>query len=163
MRHKSNTSQLGPAVKIGDDFHGWLLDQASALKGRRALSLDWDNLAEELEAMAALDRRELLRRLTTLFEHMLKLQYQPDQLLRRSRRGWKLTIIRSRTEIRRLVDQSPGLKGKLEEFAKSAYADARRQAGEAMRMNRYQWKRTFPSDCPWSLDQVQDEDFFPSA
>src|SRR5712692_2353470 len=135
------------SVRIDEDFYSWLLDQAGALRDKRVLSLDWDHLAEELEAMAAVERRELLSRLTTLYEHMLKWQYEPQELQRRSR-GWRLTITRSRTEIRRLLDYSPGLKSRLEEFAAAAYTDARRQAGEAMGLERSRWDRLLPQKSP---------------
>lgn len=29
---------------VEDDFYGWLIDQAAALKGQRYNSLDWKNL-----------------------------------------------------------------------------------------------------------------------
>jgi hypothetical protein len=145
-----------PEIKINDDFHGWLLDQASALRERRYLSLDWDNLAEELEAMAARERRELLRRLTTLFEHLLKLAYQPDQLPRRGH-GWRRTIVRSRIEIKRLLHDNPGLKGQMEQFAADAYADGRRIAGSAM-----EGQVALPDSIPWSIDKALEADFFPS-
>jgi len=153
--------QQGPAVNLVDDFHGWLLDQASALRERRHFSLDWDNLAEELEAMAATDRRELLRRLTTLFEHLLKLAYQPDELPRRGN-GWRRTVVNSRIEIERLLNQSPGLKGQMEEFALDAYAGGRRKAGTAMGFRREQWETILPDISPWSIDKALEADFFPA-
>jgi hypothetical protein len=150
-----------PRVKLDDDFHGWLLDQASALRERRYFSLDWDNLAEELEAMAATDRRELLRRLTTLFEHLLKLAYQPQELERRGN-GWRRTIVRSRIEIERLLNLSPGLKGQMRTFALDGYAGACQAAGTAMGLRRAQWEAIFPATSPWSIDQVLEADFFPA-
>jgi hypothetical protein len=150
-----------PTIKINDDFHGWLLDQASALRERRYFSLDWDSLAEELEAMAATERREVLRRLTTLFEHLLKLAYQPDELSRRGN-GWRRTVVNSRIEIERLLNQSPGLKGQIEDFALDAYAGARRKAGTAIGLRRDQWEVLLPDVNPWSIDQALEPDFFPA-
>src|SRR5258708_20069305 len=49
---------MGPSVQIENDFHGWLLDQAAALRGRNNFALDYDALAEELEAMAKREQRE---------------------------------------------------------------------------------------------------------
>jgi hypothetical protein len=46
-------------VRIDEDHHGWLLAQASLLRSGRHDSLDWSNLAEELEAMAAARRRKI--------------------------------------------------------------------------------------------------------
>jgi len=152
-------AQGSPAVRIEDDYYGWLLDQASVLRGQRYSSLDWSNLAEELEAMAAAERRELLRRLTTLLAHLLKFQYQPEVRRERSR---KLTIVRSRTEIKRLLDYSPGLKGQLTEYVAAAYDDAKNDAGVDIRLERHQWEELFPITCPWTLEQIQSPDYFPS-
>src|ERR1700730_17973075 len=62
--------QQGPAGKLVDEFYDWLLDQASALRNRQFNSLDCDNLAEELEAMAAEQRREIRKHLTNLLLHL---------------------------------------------------------------------------------------------
>ena len=67
-------------LDIETDFHGWLLDQAAALRARDYESLDWDNLAEELELMGARERRELRSELKILLLHLLKLKFQPSQL-----------------------------------------------------------------------------------
>jgi len=34
------------------DFHAWLLNQAASLRDRRHDRIDWESIAEELEAMA---------------------------------------------------------------------------------------------------------------
>lgn len=41
------------------DFYAWLNRQAQVLRSRESESLDWDHLAEEIEAMAAGEKREL--------------------------------------------------------------------------------------------------------
>ena len=74
------------------DFHAWLLDQADKLRTRRLGSLNCDDLAEELEAMARKDRIELRSRLQHLLSHLLKWAYEPS---RRSK-SWTATINESR-------------------------------------------------------------------
>jgi uncharacterized protein DUF29 len=148
------------SARVDEDYYGWLLEQAAAIRARRLVALDWEHLAEELEAMAGAERRELLRRLTTLFAHLLKMQFQPDARRARSRR---LTVARSRREIDRLLSDSPGLKGKLVELAAEAYADAREDAGVEMGLERDRWERLFPVDCPWTVEQSRDSDFYPSV
>lgn len=106
--------------------------------------------------MAAAERRELLRRLTTLLGHLLKLRYQPRPRNERSR---ILTVVRSRTEIIRLLRDSPGLKGQLEGLVADAYADARRETGIEIGLARRDWEQLFPKQCPWSVDLILDEDF----
>ncbi len=147
------------SVSVEEDYHGWLLHQARLLRGRHLAALDWSNLAEELEAMAGAERRELLRRLTTLYAHLLKMQYQPEPRRARSR---KVTIVRSRSEIERVLKQSPGLRGQLEEFAKEVYPDGRREAATDIGLKRREWK-LLPTTSQWSLRQIMDPDFFPMS
>lgn len=56
------------------DFYAWLNQQAQVLRSRESESLDWDHLAEEIEAMAAGEKRELTSHLKTLLVHLLKLE-----------------------------------------------------------------------------------------
>jgi Domain of unknown function DUF29 len=86
------------SIGIDDDLHGWLLAQASALRSQRYKSLDRNNLAEELEAMAAAQRRELLERLTTMLAHLLKLRYQPQEVPQRGR-NWLQSLSRIRERL----------------------------------------------------------------
>jgi hypothetical protein len=145
--------QVGPSVNIEDDFHGWLLNQASALRNRNTIALDWDNLAEELEGMAAAERRELLKRLVTLFEHLLKLAYQPDEVFQHGR-YWVITVIRTRQEIQDLLNDNPGLKGRLAELAEKAYPRAAKIV--------YQFVANLPEQNPWSIDQALNEELIPN-
>lgn len=144
--------------QIDEDFCGWLVDQASALRKRQPVSLDWDHLAEELEDMAAAQKGELVKRLATLFEHFLKMAFQPEE--RRARKR-KVTIVKTRNAIDELLKRSPGLKGQIEALAREAYAYGSKQAGTALGMSRRQWEQQFPAVAPWNLEQLLDEDFFP--
>ena len=147
-------------TRVEDDFHAWLLEQAALLRNKQFQLLDWSNIAEELEAMAGAQRRELLRRLATIFEHMLKIEYQPEE---RRERGRRSTIVKSRTAIERLLEESPGMKGQLEDLAEKAYADGCKYAGTDLGFARREWEKTFPRKSPWTLKQILDEDFFPSG
>ena len=71
-----------------------------------------------------------------------------------------MTVVRSRREIKRLLEESPGLKGKLEEYVVKTYADARQDAGVEMGLERHTWAALFSPACPWTLDQLMDDDFF---
>ena len=144
-------------VSVEEDYHGWLMRQAGLLRSREAKALDWEHIAEELEAMAGAERRELLRRLTTLYAHLLKMQYQPES---RRARGRRVTIDRSRLEIDRILNLSPGLRGQVETFARDVYPPARRQAALDIGLKPRQWK-LIPTESPWTLEQAMDPDFFP--
>ncbi|MHB8381055.1 MAG: DUF29 family protein, partial [Candidatus Binataceae bacterium] len=59
-------------IGAANDFHGWCVQEARLLHDRQASLLDWDSLAEELETMAAAEKRELRKRLRNLLFHLLK-------------------------------------------------------------------------------------------
>jgi Domain of unknown function DUF29 len=98
------------------DFVRWTEAQAAGL--RRAaetksnLPLDWMNLAEEVESLGRSQRRELRSRLANIIEHLLQLQHSPAT---EPRIGWTETIGRERREIERLLEDSPSLRGELEQ------------------------------------------------
>jgi len=103
--------------------------------------------------MGASERRELGNRLAVLLAHLLKWQFQPE------RRGtsWRLTIKEQRQRSARVLRQNPSLKSRLAEMAADAYQDARLMAARETGCE----EGGFPADCPYSLEQIQDPEFFP--
>jgi len=89
----------------------WAEDQArvlrSAAKARINLPVDWENVAEEIESLGKSQGRELASRIGSILVHLMKLQASPAT---EPRAGWRETIIEQRTEIRRLMDDSPSLR-----------------------------------------------------
>ncbi len=151
---KKRIREESPAVRIDDDFHGWLLDQASALREQRSQALDWSDLAEELEALARKDRTELRSHLQNLLSHLLKWTYQPS----RRTNSWKATIDASRDRIEDLLEESPSLRIELNKlFSESkAYARAVRDA-----VTDTGGQVHFPSPSPWTLNEALEPDFLP--
>jgi hypothetical protein len=58
------------------DFYAWLEATASLLRAGKWHDIDAQALTEELDAVRAQDRREALRRLRRLLQHLLTWQYQ---------------------------------------------------------------------------------------
>ena len=141
------------ALEHDKDYYGWTQQQAEFLRQRRFADLDIDYLSEELESMGASDRRELMSRLTVLLTHLLKWQYQPE------RRGtrWRLTITEQRRSIRRLLADSPSLQPLLPGILVEEYRDARDDAIYETSLA----KSRFPLDCPYSIEQVLNSEFWP--
>ncbi len=69
-----------PRTLYDRDFAAWALDQAARLRqaaGGADDALDWLNLAEEIEALARRDRRELASHIRVVAEHLMKLEAFP--------------------------------------------------------------------------------------
>ena len=145
-------------LDLKTDFHGWLLDQAAALRAREYESLDWDHLAEELELMEARERHELRSELKILLLHLLKLKFQPGQLHRHH--SWRNSIVEAREQIADITKDSPGIfQGKRDDVLAEVYMRARDKAARESRLS----PATFPETCPWTYDQIIDPDFFPGV
>lgn len=133
------------------DFAAWADAQASALRTRSANELDWNHLAEEIEALGARDRREIRTRVQRVCEHLLKLQFLPDL---DPRRGWRASVIEQRRQIALLVEESPSLAQHPGAVLADAYHDALAPLRET-------YSAAFPDDCPWTVDEVLDPAFMP--
>ena len=145
-------------LNIEEDFHGWLLDQAAALRARDYEAIDWDHLAEEIEGMAAHDRRRVEKHLRKLLLHLLKFKFEPEELHRH--KSWRDSVNTAREEIEEIRAESPGIfQGKPDEFVAKAYRRARRKAIDQSELP----PGTFPEECPWTYEQVMDEGFFPGV
>jgi hypothetical protein len=135
-----------------EDFAVWAAETASVLRAGRFSELDIEHVAEEIEDMAKGQRRELVSRLTVLLIHLLKWKHQPEK---RSP-SWQSAMDRQRAELAELFEDSPSLRRSVEALPK-AYRNARRRTGIETRLP----AETFPRECPFTLEQVLDEDFLP--
>ena len=142
-----------------DDSYNWALNQLEVLRGRRYLALDWDGLAEELEAMAHRDEREVISHLRILLLHLLKWAYAA---VRRSERSWTNSIVEARQELSLILDGSRTLANKFPEFLGKAYEQGRARAGAQMNLPKRDWDHLFPTECPWTQAQLLNEDFYPA-
>lgn len=96
------------------DFLAWTRHQAEALRAAAQagtnVPLDWEFLAEEIEDLGRQIQYELEKRLTTVIEHLLKLQFSPAT---HAHAGWRQTIRRSRQHIASLLKGNRTLRDKV--------------------------------------------------
>jgi hypothetical protein len=120
-----------PAELYEDDFVRWTEQQAAALRNAAVhganLPLDWENLAEEIDSLGRSQRNELGSRLAVILEHLIKLENSPAK---NPRSGWMDTIDRERSDVERLLQQSPSLR---DEIAQMILAETARAARLAAR------------------------------
>jgi hypothetical protein len=95
------------------DFFEWTREQAAALRSVAAggnARPDYENLIEEVESLGIALKHELGSRISTIIEHLLKLEFS---LAAQARPGWKSTIRRERGVIEDLLNESPSLRARV--------------------------------------------------
>ena len=103
------------------DYLQWVEDIVNKLRTRDFEHLDIENLIEEIEDLGKAEKKELLNRLTTLLEHLLKRIYidMPQEFT-----GWERTIREQRRQIKRAIKFSPSLAPLFDQFFDEAFEDA---------------------------------------
>lgn len=137
------------------DFHAWSKDQAARLRELRPNSIDWENLAEEIETLGRSEKREIESRMNVLVLHLLKWSWQPEH--RKS--GWRASIIEQRRQLARIVRENPSLADYPAAVLEEEFEVARLNAADETGLP----EETFPETCPFTIDQVLDPDFWPDA
>lgn len=133
------------------DYYGWTQEQAHLLQAGQSQGLDFAHLAEEVSDLGRSEERAMVRRLRRLLAHLLKLQHGTPHDLERAGRGWRKTCRVQREELAQLLARNPSLRPLLPEAMQNAYRLARLDLDDD----------ALPATCPWTLEAVQREDFFP--
>lgn len=138
------------------DFFAWTEEQVNLLQSGRLGEVDVTNLIEEVATMGRSERKELQNRLTILIMHLLKWQFQPAL----QGHSWVYTIRHQRTEIAKVLKDSPSLKRFLndETWLQDLWIDA---VDDAVLETGYT-ADMFPSTPIWTVEQILDSEFFPS-
>lgn len=85
---------------------------------------------------------------------MLKDQWQGFD-----RQSWAQTIIEQRIQLESLLDNMPSLYHSFEQIIETAYPYALKLVIRETKLS----KTTFPTNCPYSMEQLLDGDFYPTA
>jgi hypothetical protein len=137
------------------DYLQWVEDIVSKLRARDFEHLDMENLLEEIEDLGKSEKKELLNRLATLLEHLLKRIYvnMPQEF-----NGWERTIREQRRQIKRAIKFSPSLAPLFDQFFDEAFGDA---LDEVRKEKGYKSVR-FPDTWQFSrdLDAILNIDFW---
>ena len=105
----------------------WSREQASLLRrmgaGERLNDrVDWDHVAEEIESLGNSDRRDLSSRIQVILRHLIKLRISPAT---QPRAGWRRIVIEQRSQVARLLKDSPSLRQVVPIAIDEELADAR--------------------------------------
>ena len=107
--------------------------------------------------MRARDRRELASHLENLLVHVLKWRYQPAG--RQTGHSWADSIREARTQLAEGLSDAYADSPQFHDSAVRRYRAARREASRQTGLP----LATFPVTCPWTVDKVLADDFWPEV
>lgn len=145
------------------DWYAWTQEQASALRRmaetRVNSELDLDHLAEEVESLGRSEESALDSALTRVIEHLLKLEHSPAV---EPRKKWRLSVIEHRNRAQKSIRRSGTLKRLLPDLLPDAWSDGRKLAASALELFDGVPADAVPANCPYTLDQILDDGFYPA-
>lgn len=145
-------NELKQLYDIDDDE--WLEQTINLLKNHQFQQLDLDNLIEELEDLGREKKNAVASLLEQIIRHLLLLQYWTTEA-EYNAVHWQEEIYNFRTQLRRTI--TTNLRKYLEDELTSIYQDA---------LGFVKIKTTnlvtFPTECPYSLEQLLDRSWLPN-
>ena len=145
-----------------EDFYAWTQAQAALLRKGAVQDLDLEHLLEEMEDMGHSQRDALASHLLVLLTHLLKLAIAARERpvdLARAGRGWRTTCRTHRRLLAKRLRRNPSLRPTVPEECAEAYVIARDEAATALDVE----EAVVPAQCPWTPEQILDEDFWPGG
>lgn len=145
------------------DPHAWAMQEADKLRGvarkHPALGLDFPHLIEEIDGMAANERRRVESLAEIIMRHLLLLEHSPAI---DPRRGWQAEIVDLRNQLERALTDTltSSLTARLDGIYDAARSVVRRKMalyGEDEAAKR------LPAVRPYSFEQLLDPDWWPPA
>ncbi len=137
------------------DFYAWTQATATLIRQQKWHEINWEQVAEELEALGTRERRELRRRLEVLILHLLKWKCQPEH----QSRSWRSTILEQRRQLADLLDDNRSLRPHVPELVARVYPHARRRALEETGL----FEGAMLEDCPFTPDRILEADYWPES
>ena len=145
--------------RYDDDFYAWTQYQAEVLRSMPVSDnrFDREHVAEEIEDLGKSERDAVRSQVRRIIEHFLKLAHSPTE---QPRISWMETIDDARETLPDKLTAT--LRRDLEESLDVLYVQAQRRAARGLR--RYgepDAADALPQTCPYSLDDVCREDWYP--
>ena len=131
----------------------WVEDTVNKLRARDFEHLDLENLIEEVTSLGISQKKELLSRLTTLLEHLLKRLYVISS---NDYNGWERTIRNQRTELDILFSQVPSLKTEWQEKFDDSWRRSISKVKKEYRLVEFPLTWQYESD----IDAILNTDFW---
>jgi hypothetical protein len=145
--------------RYDDDFYAWTQHQAAVLRSLQVSDnrFDREHVAEEIEDLGKSERDAVRSQIRRIIGHLLKLDHSPAKA---PRFDWMASMVEARAALGDKL--SATLRRDAEAMLTRLYRDGRRQAELGLRSNGEQMAaHELPATCPYTLDQILLEDWYP--
>jgi hypothetical protein len=146
-----NSSRQSLPSIYQSDYQQWLDETILILKNRQLKQLDCEHLIEELEALGNEQKRAVESLVIQVLQHLLFYQYWQSERDYNDRH-WRTELIVFRTQLE--LRLTTNLKNNLQDRLDYLYSKAKKMAEIKTNLQ-------FPSQNPYSLDEILDEDWLP--
>ena len=146
----TTTHNLQKLYKIDDYL--WIEETVKLLKEKKFDELDLENLIEELEDLGSEKRHKVESLLKQIIRHLLLLEYWHREY-EQNYRHWQSEVFNFRDQLNDRM--TTNFYHYLEENLAKIYQKARKYVQVKSGLD------TFPEDCPYTLQQLLDEDWLP--
>jgi hypothetical protein len=136
------------------DFVEWADHTAELLRQGKFAEVDLEHLIEEVEGLAARDRREARAHVWRMLTLLIKLRIQPE----RAGSSWRSSIIDAQREIELYLEDSPSLRRHLEGTLQKTYRIAVKDALHETNLTARAKEFSFPEECPYNLANLLEGD-----
>ena len=134
-----------------EDYYGWVKEQAELLATKQFEKLDLPMLEEEILSLAWNQEKYIEYHLESLVFYLLIWEFQPYW----RGREWKgsINVLRHKLEI--AFRENKTLQEKMPASIKDQYF------APLYRAQRYVGHENLPSECPYTFDQIMNDEFYP--
>ncbi|MBD2481664.1 DUF29 domain-containing protein [Planktothrix sp. FACHB-1365] len=145
------------------DFQLWIQQTIEQLQQQNFTALDVEHLIEELTELGKSEKNRFESNLMVLLAHLLKLRVQKDapEMMKAS---WYNSVDEHRQCVQKQLQQTPSLKSFFTTAIQNAYIDSRwlaiKEGKRAQFGVRIPHEEEYPKVCPFSIEQILDEDFY---
>ena len=137
------------------DYLAWYEKTLEQLKNNDSNELDLESLSEVLENLVRDTKRSGESYLRQIIIHMLLIEYWESEKINHCH--WAAEIINFRSELE--TDMTTNFKKHLDLVKENIYQKALKYVTKKTELN----KTLFPIQCPYSLEQLLNDDWFPQA
>jgi type II secretory pathway component PulK len=135
-----------------NEYDRWLDEMIGFLRNRQLIQLDLENLIEELEALGRSEKSAVKSLALQTIIHLLLYQFW-DSERKRNENHWAGEIITFRVQLEDRL--TTNLRNYLASQLNSIYENARLIAQKKTNLN------SLPEQCPYSLEEILDKQWFP--